>query len=267
MYHPPTLPSLPWTRVPRQGRRTLVRMELASLCAGACTHTFARRRVSTHTHRGTAARCSAIWNFAGRTQTALVVSRRDMAGSLRPRATVEFTVVLLALASPRGAAGWHASPRYLTTGLSHSRPPLRSTAPVTVRGSEAAGSEAAGSDSGAITTAVRKLNSSTKWLVTIAQTGAVWSRRDFVSPFLVLGAILSAFATGTLKELINESRPDGAPFADPGMPSSHALVSTFAAAGWALHLRSTVASALLLSGALSVSVLRVSGGHRLYTAP
>jgi len=190
-----------------------------------------------------------------------------MAGSLRPRATVEFTVLLLALASPRGAAGWHASPRYLTTGLSHSRPPLRSTAPVTVRGSEAAGSEAAGSDSGAITTAVRKLNSSTKWLVTIAQTGAVWSRRDFVSPFLVLGAILSAFATGTLKELINESRPDGAPFADPGMPSSHALVSTFAAAGWALHLRSTVASALLLSGALSVSVLRVSGGHRLYTAP
>jgi len=191
-------------------------------------------------------------------------ARRDMAGSLRPRATVEFTVVLLALASPRGAAGWHASPRYLTTGLSHSRPPLRSTAPVTVRGSEAAGSEAAGSDSGAITTAVRKLNSSTKWLVTIAQTGAVWSRRDFVSPFLVLGAILSAFATGTLKELINESRPDGAPFADPGMPSSHALVSTFAAAGWALHLRSTVASALLLSGALSVSVLRVVCGYHTW---
>lgn len=177
------------------------------------------------------------------------------------------TAVLLALASPREAAGWHASPRYLTSDLGHSRPPLRSTAPVTVRGSEAAGSEAAGSDSDAITTAVRRLNSSTKWLVTIAQTGAVWSRRDFVSPFLVLGAILSAFATGTLKELINESRPSGAPFADPGMPSSHALVSTFAAVGWALHLRSTVASALLLSAAVSVSVLRVSGGHSLYTAP
>ena len=175
------------------------------------------------------------------------------------------TAVLLALASPREAAGWHASPRYLTSDLGHSRPPLRSTAPVTVRGSEAAGSEAADSD--AITTAVRRLNSSTKWLVTIAQTGAVWSRRDFVSPFLVLGAILSAFATGTLKELINESRPSGAPFADPGMPSSHALVSTFAAVGWALHLRSTVASALLLSAAVSVSVLRVSGGHSLYTAP
>ena len=182
------------------------------------------------------------------------------------------TAVLLALASPREAAGWHASPRYLTSGLGHSRPPLRSTAPVTVQGSEAGGSEAggseaAGSDSDAITTAVRRLNSSTKWLVTIAQTGAVWSRRDFVSPFLVLGAILSAFATGTLKELINESRPAGAPFADPGMPSSHALVSTFAAVGWALHLRSTVASALLLSAAVSVSALRVSGGHSLYTAP
>ena len=175
--------------------------------------------------------------------------------------------MLLALASPQEAAGWHASSRYLTSGLGHSRPPLRSTAPVTVRGSEAAGSEAAGSNKDAITTAVRRLNSSTKWLVTIAQTGAVWSRRDFVSPFLVLGAILSAFATGTLKELINESRPAGAPFADPGMPSSHALVSTFAAVGWALHLRSTLASALLLSGAVSVSVLRVSGSHTLDRIP
>lgn len=166
--------------------------------------------------------------------------------------------MLLALASPPEAAGWHVSSRYLASGLGHSRPPLRSTVPVTVR---AAGSKAASSDSDAITAAVRRLNSSTKWLVTIAQTGAVWWRRDFVAPFLVLGAILSAFGTGTLKELINESRPAGAPFADPGMPSSHALVSTFAAVGWALHLRSTPASALLLSGAVLVSVLRVSGGH------
>ena len=159
-----------------------------------------------------------------------------------PRASA----VLLALACTREAAGWHASPRHLTSGLSRSRPPLRSAALVTVRGSEAA-----------VPAAVQKLNSSTKWLVTIAQTGAVWSRRDFVSPFLVLGAIISAFTTGTLKELINESRPDGAPFTDPGMPSSHALVSSFAAVGWALHLRSTVASALLLAAALLVSVLRV----------
>ena len=165
-----------------------------------------------------------------------------------PRATA----VLLALACTREAAGWHASPRHLTSGPSRSRPPLRSAALVTVRGSEAAGS-----DSDAVPAAVQKLNSSTKWLVTIAQTGAVWSRRDFVSPFLVLGAIISAFTTGTLKELINESRPDGAPFTDPGMPSSHALVSSFAAVGWALHLRSTVASALLLAAALLVSVLRV----------
>ena len=165
-----------------------------------------------------------------------------------PRATA----VLLALACTREAAGWHASPRHLTSGPSHSRPPLRRAALVTVRGSEAAGS-----DSDAIPAAVQKLNSSTKWLVTIAQTGAVWSRRDFVSPFLVLGAIISAFTTGTLKELINESRPDGTPFTDPGMPSSHALVSSFAAVGWALHLRSTVASALLLAAALLVSVLRV----------
>ena len=194
-------------------------------------------------------------------------SYRVCASQPRRMPSLRVTAVLLALASPREAAGWHVSSHYLTSGLGHSRPPLRSTAPVTVRGSEAAGSEAAGSDKDAITTAVRRLNSSTKWLVTIAQTGAVWSRRDFVSPFLVLGAILSAFATGTLKELINESRPAGAPFADPGMPSSHALVSTFAAVGWALHLRSNLASALLLSGAVSVSVLRVSGSHTLDRIP
>lgn len=158
-------------------------------------------------------------------------------------------VALLALAALPEAAGWHMSARDLARSV---RPPLRSTAPVTVR--------AASSDSSAASSVVGRLNSSTKWLVTIAQTGAVWWRRDFVAPFLVLGAILSAFGTGMLKELINESRPAGAPFADPGMPSSHALVSTFAAVGWALHFQSTLASALLLSSAALVSVLRVSCG-------
>ena len=112
--------------------------------------------------------------------------------------------------------------------------------------------------------AVRKLNSSTKWLVTLAQTAAVWSRRDFIAPFIVLGAILATFSTSVLKRLINQQRPDGAPFTDPGMPSSHALVSFFAATAWALHAGSAGASAVLLSCAARVSVLRVVCGYHTW---
>ena len=77
------------------------------------------------------------------------------------------------------------------------------------------------------------LNASTKWLVTIAHTTAVWyPPKAFYPPFIVVGSILATFLTEALKTLINQSRPADAPFADPGMPSSHALVSFFAAAAW-----------------------------------
>lgn len=111
-----------------------------------------------------------------------------------------------------------------------------------------------------------KANAATKWLVTAAQTGAVVARRDLTAPYIVVGSIGAAFATKALKVAINQQRPAGAPFTDPGMPSSHALVATFAAAAWALALRaaSPIAALLLLLSAAAVSVLRVVTGYHTW---
>ena len=165
---------------------------------------------------------------------------------------------LLALALLQQSSCWHVTPHHHHL---HRRTPLLGV-PASFATARAGPVRAAASEqrSSGASAALRTLNSSTKWLVVFAQTTAVWSRRDFVAPFIVLGSIIATFGTATLKELINERRPDGAPFTDPGMPSSHALVSTFAAVGWALQVRSAVPSAILLSCAALVSLLRVSSG-------
>ena len=112
---------------------------------------------------------------------------------------------------------------------------------------------------------VQRMNAATKWLVTFAQTVPVVMRRDLVSPYIIIGAIASAFSCGKLKAAIGQKRPPGSPFSDPGMPSSHALVSTFAAAAWALYLRRTLTTVCLLTASATVSVLRVVCGY--HTVP
>ena len=112
--------------------------------------------------------------------------------------------------------------------------------------------------------AIFAANAATKWLVVFAQTSAVFTRRDLVSPWIVIGSINAAFATAALKRLINQERPDGAPFTDPGMPSSHALVATFAAASWAVRLRSTAATTCLSCAAILIGVLRVVTGYHTW---
>lgn len=107
---------------------------------------------------------------------------------------------------------------------------------------------------------VFQLNSATKWVVVALQTSAIILRRDVVSPFIVIGSIGAAFCTAALKAAINQQRPDGSPLTDPGMPSSHALVSTFAAVSWALYLPRGLLAAVLLLGAAVVSGLRVATG-------
>mmetsp|Transcript_27343 Transcript_27343/g.89289 ORF Transcript_27343/g.89289 Transcript_27343/m.89289 type:complete len:237 (-) Transcript_27343:28-738(-) len=107
-------------------------------------------------------------------------------------------------------------------------------------------------------------NAATKWLVVAAQTSAVALRRDLVSPYIVVGAIGASFATQRLKRAINQARPAGAPFTDPGMPSSHALVASFAAAAWASHLRSAGATAVLAAAAAATSLLRVVTGYHTW---
>ena len=127
---------------------------------------------------------------------------------------------------------------------------------------------ASGADgsSSSVPQAVFAANAATKWVVTFAQTGAVVARRDLVAPYIVVGSIGAAFAAKAAKKVINQQRPDGAPFTDPGMPSSHALVATFAAVAWALTAPCawTPWASALLAGAATVSVLRVVTGYHTW---
>jgi membrane-associated phospholipid phosphatase len=99
-----------------------------------------------------------------------------------------------------------------------------------------------------------KLNASTKWIVLVAHTAAVWARRDFTAPFIVVGSIWAVALAEILKKKINQARPAGAAPLDPGMPSSHALVTCFSATAWSLHFISGDTSALAGGG---------SAGHAL----
>ena len=114
---------------------------------------------------------------------------------------------------------------------------------------------------------VYRANAATKWAVALAQTVAVASRRDIVAPYIVVGSIAAAFSTAKLKRIIDQQRPEGAPFTDPGMPSSHALVATFAAASWAVQLQTRMSTLGLMLGAAIVSVLRVVTVRRVPLTP
>lgn len=109
-----------------------------------------------------------------------------------------------------------------------------------------------------------RLDGSTKWLVTFGQTAAVLLRHDIVSPFIIVGAIAAGVFTSVLKKILNQKRPSGAPFTDPGMPSSHALVSTFLGAAWSTYLHSAMVTLPLVAAAVSISVLRVVCGHHTW---
>lgn len=108
------------------------------------------------------------------------------------------------------------------------------------------------------------LNSATKWLVSIAATaGVLWNPKTFRGPYIVVGSIGATVLASKLKRLINQGRPEGAPFTDPGMPSSHALVSFFIASAWIQHLAD--GGQWAMTAALGVSALRVICGY--HTAP
>jgi hypothetical protein len=106
------------------------------------------------------------------------------------------------------------------------------------------------------------LNKSTKWLVAGWQLAALALRRDLVSPFVVIGMVVASFFCSALKSVIGHARPSG-DASDPGMPSSHALVSAFASTAWALELGSGAALGLG-AVALSVGALRVVCGDHTW---
>ena len=105
-----------------------------------------------------------------------------------------------------------------------------------------------------------KANASTKWIVLVAHTTTVWSRLDFIAPFIVVGSILSVVLAEVMKKIINQARPKGAAPLDPGMPSSHALVTFFSAASWSFYLLNSGAiHSLSRSGCEAISFALILG--------
>lgn len=116
---------------------------------------------------------------------------------------------------------------------------------------------------------VFRLNAATKWLVSVAVTVGVWvNPKRFQGPYIIVGSLVANYLSEVLKTVIHQERPYGAPFVDPGMPSTHAMVSFFVAMAW----RETIlmaaapkhhgATTWLLGGAATmVSFLRVWCGY------
>jgi membrane-associated phospholipid phosphatase len=117
-----------------------------------------------------------------------------------------------------------------------------------------------------------RLNAGTKWIVTVLNTLSVWTRpHRYEGPLVVSGAIAAVYFTAYLKQIINQGRPEGAPFTDPGMPSSHSLTCFFIASAWSSLLLLAPAASMLLPtvvvqslfwmGAMGVAWLRVVCGY------
>lgn len=196
-------------------------------------------------------------------------TRRQLGERSTPRilaaaaaATIAASAFAFALAClPRSAPGQVQCPAAAGLGP-HKKPALLGHLGLQTR--FAAGAAELLPRSGCPSAVVRQLDASTKWLVTLAQTAAVVWRHDLASPFMVIGAVLAAYLTTLIKRVVNQRRPPGAPFMDPGMPSSHALVSTFITIAWILHVPSVALAAALLPAAGIISVLRVACGYHTW---
>lgn len=106
------------------------------------------------------------------------------------------------------------------------------------------------------------LNKSTKWVVSIGTVAAIFLEpTSMYGPYIGVGGILSVYLTDVLKQLIHQGRPNGAPFADPGMPSTHSFVTFFLAASWRLVYPSATVDVTLFLLAFCITALRVVCGY------
>jgi len=115
----------------------------------------------------------------------------------------------------------------------------------------------------------------TKWIVSLTAAAVLLYRRDALAVSAIAGALGNAVLGKTLKRVLKQKRPDGAPLADPGMPSSHAM-SLFFLSGYLCAVtvawtpawtpaQRVAAMAALLSFATSSAAWRVASG--LHTTP
>jgi hypothetical protein len=147
------------------------------------------------------------------------------------------------------------------------RRPAPPRAPARVAARAARGDEQT-SPRSAARAALDGLNASTKWAVVASQLAALVCYRSVGAPLIVVGMVLASALGARLKRALDQPRPAAAAGApaearlEPGMPSSHALVTAFAAAAWACELRADSRLALALGGgALCVGWLRVATGY------
>ncbi|GKA68852.1 lipid phosphate phosphatase epsilon 1, chloroplastic [Tanacetum coccineum] len=87
--------------------------------------------------------------------------------------------------------------------------------------------------------------------VVISYGVVILLRQDDLALWAVLGSILNVLLSFTLKQLINQERPDPEVRSGPGMPSTHAQSISFAAAFIILSINEWLGlngSAVLLSG-------------------
>ncbi|CAA2952546.1 lipid phosphate phosphatase epsilon 2, chloroplastic-like [Olea europaea subsp. europaea] len=85
------------------------------------------------------------------------------------------------------------------------------------------------SDSGAVGLE-GTLNSLSKWLVAVLFGAIVLWRHDAESLWALMGSVLNAILSITLKKVLKQERPISTLRSDPGMPSSHAQSIFYAVA-------------------------------------
>ena len=102
---------------------------------------------------------------------------------------------------------------------------------------------------------------STKWIVSGAAASTLAYRRDLATALCITGAVVNGLLSKILKRILRRPRPSGAPLADPGMPSSHAM-SLFYFATYLLLALTQLSTTTELNLAMSLSVLlAVSFSH------
>ena len=193
--------------------------------------------------------------------------------ALQPRTLVQGTVSAFPSCPSRAAcrlAG--ARPQQSLTSRSGLAP---SSGPSVLMRMDGGGPGKGEAEGPVLSTLARKMawelvGKNTKWIVSLSAAGVLLYRRDALAVSAIVGALSNAVIGKILKRILRQKRPDGAPLADPGMPSSHAMSLYFLSCylcasivawtpAWA-PFQKAVAMFALLAFSTSSAVWRVSSG-------
>ncbi|KAJ0039784.1 hypothetical protein Pint_28332 [Pistacia integerrima] len=104
------------------------------------------------------------------------------------------------------------------------------------------------------------LNRLSKWIVAASFGGVIIWRHDAEALWALMGSVVNAILSVTLKRILNQERPVSTSRSDPGMPSSHAQSIFFIVT----YIILSVEEALGLSGAtFAISGLAMACGSYL----